>query len=250
MGNGPSIKLQFENIKKSRNNFELLCVNNFPNTKYYTELKPNYFLISSYEYWNNENTVDQNKQIRYDVIRALIQKTDWPIIFFLPAKSKSTKKFISNIRSNKNIEIQFFNTTPVSGFINITHWCFKMNLGMPRPHNVLIPSIMIAINSGFENIMLFGADHSWLPEISVDDKNNALISQKHFYKSPIDQKGFMYQNGPKPRKLHEILYKFMLSFKAYHILEQYAKKRKINIHNYTEGSFIDAFTRKKPSDLW
>ena len=53
---------------------------------------------------------------------------------------------------------------------------------MPRPRNVLIPSIMLAINSGYRRVYVAGADHSWLKTLSVDDENRVVSIQPHFYK--------------------------------------------------------------------
>lgn len=250
MGNGPSIKEQFQSIEENRTYYDVLCVNNFPNTEYYTKLKPDYFIILSEEYWTNDTTIDQNKQTRYDIITALIEKTDWPIDMFIPVKSKRKQDFLDKIAANKFINVLFYNTTPIEGYKGVRHWGFKNKLGMPRPHNVLIPSLIVMINAGYKRILLLGADHSWLPEISVDDNNNALISQKHFYESVMDKKAHMYVKGRSPRRLHEILHKFMLSFKAYHTLKEYADYREVSVLNCTENSFIDAFDRKTEYELW
>ena len=59
------------------------------------------------------------------------------------------------------------------------------------------------INSGFETIALVGADHSWIPMISVDENNNALVNQQHFYDAESSKSQRMYRSGKKPRKTKE-----------------------------------------------
>ena len=105
------------------------------------------------------------------------------------------------------------------------------------------------INCGFENIYLLGADHSWIPMISVDEENNALVNQQHFYDAGTSKSQKMYRSGKKPRRLYEILEKFMFSFRAYFDLRSLAEERGVKIYNCTQGSFIDAFERKSISEI-
>ena len=114
---------------------------------------------------------------------------------------------------------------------------------MPRPHNVIIPSLMIAINLKYKNIYLFGVDHSWLSEITVTDGNDVLINQKHFYDENISKPNTMNKGGVGKRKLYEVLEKFMLSFRGYFIIKDYANYRKTKILNATKNSYIDAFEK-------
>ena len=48
----------------------------------------------------------------------------------------------------------------------------------------------------------------------------------------------------RPRKLHEILRKFYLSFKGYWEINSYAEKKGVQIINSSETSMIDAFPKK------
>lgn len=243
LGNGPSIKSILEEHIDTLSSQTLVCVNNFPNTPYFEKIKPNYFIITSEEFWEDSKTIDPNTQLRKDIIQALITKTKWPLTFFLPASSRTKESFIQKISVNSNIKICFYNKTPVEGLSYFNHFFFRKGWGMPRPHNVLIPAIMTSINTGFKEIILLGADHSWLPLITVNKKNEALVANKHFYDSNA-KKEIMYRKGVRPRKLHEILEKFMLSFRGYFSINEYAKKQKVQIWNATPNSFIDAFDRK------
>ena len=242
MGNGPSLKDNLKNNLEALKNQTLFGVNNLPSTDVFEKLRPAYFLIVSDEYWN-PGTITKHQKVRDAIIQNLIQKTSWPLVFFLPARAKKNKSFIDKIEANSNITISFFNKTPVEGMTAISHFFMSMGWGMPRPHNVLVPSIFNCINAGFKNIYLIGADHSWIPLISVDKNNNALVNQQHFYDQGQDNKEVMHQKS-KPRRLHQILEKFMLSFKAYFVLEAFAESKGAHIYNCTPDSFIDAFDRK------
>lgn len=244
LGNGPSIKKVFDEHLEKLKEKETLCVNKFPDTDVYQKIKPNYYVITSPGYYNKD-AIDYNVDVRKKIIAALISKTTWPLICFLPTESKKNKEFINKIKSNQNLKIYFFNTTPIEGIRLISHFLLRKKLGSPRPHNVLIPSILIAINSGFKNIFLLGADHSWLPQISVNDKNEVLINQKHFYDDTTSRPRQMHKNeGLNNRTMDEVLDKFRLSFKSYHDLEKYSENMGSKVINLTPNSFIDAFEKR------
>ena len=116
---------------------------------------------------------------------------------------------------------------------------------MPRPHNVLIPSIATALRLPFRKIYLAGADHSWLPEISVTDDNEVLMHQKHFYDRDVSKAETVKKEDLNSAHLHTILYHMHVAFRAYFILRDYADSLGKEIINITPGSFIDAFRREK-----
>jgi len=208
MGNGPSLKNELSEHTTLLKNNTTLAVNFFANTQFYTTIQPNIYLINAPEFWMEE--IEE----RFEKLRTV---------------------FFSVVR---------FNPIPVEGLSTINHFFFSKNLGMPRPHNVIIPCMMNCINAGYKNIALIGVDHSWLPELSVNEDNVAMLHQKHFYDSNSSKDRPMKNLERKPRKLHEILEKFYFSFRGYFIVRNYAESRSANIYNCTKGSFIDAFDRK------
>ena len=119
---------------------------------------------------------------------------------------------------------------------------------MPRPHNVLIPSLILAIQSGYKEINVVGADHSWIEELTVNENNEAMVHQKHFYDEDSSKSEAMYKLGRRPRLLHEILEKFVYAFRSYHFIRQFSEKKGAKIWNLTPKSFIDAFDRRKTMD--
>ena len=125
---------------------------------------------------------------------------------------------------------------------------------MPRPHNVLVGSLFLSIRMGYKEVYVYGADHSWLKDIFVAEDNMVYLSQKHFYDNQVDSSDHYAGSNRRPmystdknevRKLHEVLYKFTVTFKSYWELERYASKKAISINNCTPNSFIDAFSRIK-----
>jgi len=108
---------------------------------------------------------------------------------------------------------------------------------------------LILIYLNYKIIYIIGADHSWLPEITVNDKNEALINQKHFYDENESRPEKMQDYISRPRKLHEIIHKFYLTFKGYWIIKEYAANKNVSVYNASEISMIDAFERKEIPEI-
>lgn len=239
LGNGPGLN---DIVPEHLSGSICLAVNNFAMTPMFSEVRPPYYVIAAPEYWLDH--VDQNYvDMRNNLFGQIEEKLTWNMEIFIPFKSRKYRFKEKLSKLNTHLKISYYNDTPAEGISIMTHFAFRKRLGMPRPHNVLIPSIMIAIWKNFKHIYLYGADHSWLQEIYVGDDNIAYLTQKHFYDSKEAKPDIMKKKGTGTRKLHEILQKFMLTFEAYHRINVYAMKNHIAIINKTKNSFIDAFTR-------
>lgn len=253
LGNGPSLKELLDTQIDYLKSKDLLCVNYFARTEEYTLLKPEIYVICSPEYFTQEDKQDfaVERQLTLDTIA---EKTSWPMTFCIPAIAKKNDFWKTKFKDHPFIRIFHMTTTPIEGFKGFEHWAFRKMLGMPRPHNVLIPSIYLAISLDYKEIEIAGADHSWLQEIYVDSDNEVLLSQKHFYdKQASKQKHYrdatiaqpMYHGGSKDsRKLHEVLEKFYYTFRAYWTLRSFAESKGKVLTNITPNSYIDAFQRK------
>ncbi|MCF8372132.1 MAG: DUF115 domain-containing protein [Bacteroidales bacterium] len=244
LGNGPSLNRSITDNPEFLKGKKLICVNDFPKTDLYEKIKPEIFVTTAPEFWL-ENIKQMYKDNGRKIFEAIASKTTWKIRFYIPAQAKNYKAWQEILATNTNVSIHYFNNTPVEGFRWFRNLFFKWNLGMTRPHNVAIPSIMISLNLGFKEIYLFGVDHSWIPEISVDDNNRVLVNQKHFYDEG-KTKGLpmgVTTEGKGDKKLHEVLQKFLHTFEGYFTIRDYAESIHAKIFNCTPGSFIDAFER-------
>lgn len=246
LGNGPSLTASLERKPEFLGSSSLFCVNYFANSNQYEKLQPERYVIAAPETWLKKiNTPIRNSyKVLYDNIAT---KTNWPITLYLPSvaiRSEFYRDFVRpRFEKNKNINVYFINLTPIEGFRFISYRFFRWNWGMPRPHNVLIPALIIAVNSGFKKIYLLGSDHSWIKEITVNNDNQVMIRQVHFYESGPAVARPMRQLGTGSRKLHEVFLKFYYSFASYFTIRDYAEKRGVEIINATPGSYIDAFDR-------
>lgn len=238
LGNGPSLQEVDLNILDG----DLMAVNNFALTEKFEVSKPKYYILNAPEYWIAD--VDSEYiELRQKLTKAIDSKTLWPMSIYLPFGAKNSD-FCEGLQKIKNIEVIFYNTTPVEGYSWLTFRIFDAKLGMPRPHNILIPAIMTSLWMGYKKIFIYGADHSWLSEIFVGENNNVYLTQKHFYDTQTAKPDVMKKLGKNQRRLHEVLEKFYLTFKGYHEIRSYAISRNCQIINYTRNSFIDAFDKK------
>ena len=237
MGNGPSLSETINAHADILRATPSLAVNFAANTPEFRQLRPRYYVLADPHFFasGNENV---------DRLIANINAVDWPMTLFLPFAAKGAS---SKINSEK-VKIEFYNAVGVEGFEWLENAAFKSGRGMPRPRNVLIPSIMIAVKMGYKNIYVAGADHSWTKTLSVNDRNEVVSIQPHFYKEDEKEERRIrtdYLRYP----LHQILYSFYVAFRSYFTIQRYAVSQGVKIYNVTPGSFIDAFPRTTLSEL-
>jgi hypothetical protein len=245
LGNGPSLKFAFEKHEQLFKSTPLICVNSFPTTPEYVKFKPKYCLFLDPAFFMK----DYNKT--YPHVKAsienLIKNTDWKLQLLLPTAARNTSYIKSLPEKNPNISISYFNYTIVHGYSFLRHFLFKKNLGMPSCQNVVGAAIFIGLNLGYKRISLFGADHNLGQNLFVNDQNEVCMIHYHFYSDgkplivPVSP-----QSGTNLKTNISGFYKLCAkTFSVYYILEEYARWLNVKIYNTTEGSFIDAFERKK-----
>lgn len=247
LANGPSLTAE---IDEAGSDFfvgrENLVVNYFVFSDVYEIIKPVHYVISAVELFQDvppDTLLDKNIRL----YKELQERTKWEMVLYVPMAGKKFKGW-KKILENPNIKVHYYNTAVSEGSTWLINWMLKHQLGMPRLQNVLIAAITLSIVAGYKKIFLFGVDHSWLKEITVTNDNSVLINQPHFYDKDSKAEK-MIKNHTETRKLHEVLYKFYCSFKAYFDLKRFAEKNGTQIFNLTELSQIDAFDRMTIEEL-
>jgi hypothetical protein len=246
LGNGPSLSNSLIKYKIDLINYDLICVNNFVISDFFTEIKPTFYILAAPIFFKPEKELSIFYiELRDSIFDNLKEKTNWEINLMVPFIAQKSDFFKKFLNENSLFKPIYFNPTPIEGLQFVNNLLFKLGLGMPRPHNVIIPAIMNCIYLQYKNIYILGADHSWLPEISVNQMNEALVSQKHFYDENDPKPLKMEDYISRPRRLHEIIHKFYLTFKGYWEIKSYAQYNRINIYNSSEHSMIDAFEKRE-----
>lgn len=244
LGNGPSLNDSLKENFDFINKYPKVCVNYFCKSDYYEKLKPSIYVLNAPEHFAEVAPTKLHNDAREEMFNLIGSKTTWPLKLVIPASTKKYPFWHDKIAKNKNITVDYFNQTPVEGLQFFCNWVFKNNLGVPRPHNVLIPSLVIALNLNFKKLYLFGADHSWHEQWVLNKDGDFEMGHVHFY----DTKGYFAKsvNMDGGKKLfHELLYKFYLTFKGYFIIKDYAQNRNAAIYNASKKSYIDAFEKIK-----
>lgn len=239
LGNGPSLNNTMQNHKDFLLSRHLLAVNFAANTPIFTELRPKFYMLTDPHFF-----VRMEQENVKQLWENFAKKVDWDMTLFIPTKVKRCGEWFSLARSNKNISICTYNMTPIEGLQWFENLAYNHRWGMPRPRNVLIPSLMQAIAMQYKKVYLAGADHSWLKTLSVDDDNRVVSIQPHFYKEAKSEEERIkkdYMSIP----LHQVLKSMYIAFRTYHVIRRYADYRGVEILNITPDSFIDAFKKLK-----
>ena len=233
LGNGPSLRTNLDNDLDLLRSADTLAVNFAANTPEFSEIQPTYYLLADPHFFDKAGE-DPNVGRLIENLNSIT----FPMTLFVPAGARKADSYFHN----HNLTVKHFSFTAVEGYTWFENAMMNSHRGMPRPRNVLIPSIMVGIWLGYKEIYLLGADHSWLKTLSVNDRNEVVSIQPHFYKEDSREQqrvNEVYVN----RQLHEVLESMMIAFKSYHRIREYADRCGTQIFNSTPGSLIDAFER-------
>ena len=245
LGNGPSLKeslaAQLEFIRQT----EIVCVNNFAHADVFSQLRPQDYIISDPNYFLfTEQTTDRDdiKQ----TLNIFLTSVNWSMFLYVPHFAKGSYLLRKIEQGNPNINVVYFNYTVVRGFRWLVYWLYGKGLGMPQAQTVIIAALTLMINRKFDRIYLFGADTSWHEEIRLNEQNQLLIKQIHFYDKPKDithqpvysdaQRQRTFSMASQFLSLHKV-------FRGYEVLRDYADHRGVKILNASAKSYIDAFER-------
>ncbi|GAB3712549.1 hypothetical protein GCM10027592_51070 [Spirosoma flavus] len=245
LGNGPSLNDSLTNHLDFLLETELVVVNGFALTDYFTRLRPtNYIIADPNCFTFNENTT--GREDLQQILKSLIEQVDWTMRLYVPNFAKGSY-FIRKIQlENRRIELVFFNSTPVRGFRWFRYWLYGANMGMLQAQTVVITALFLMINRRFEQIFLFGADTSWHEQIRVDESNQLLIKQIHFYDKPKDVDFAPVYSDAHRTRTFSMASQFLSlhkTFLGYEVLREYADYRKVPVLNASSKSYIDALER-------
>ncbi|MCM1041142.1 MAG: hypothetical protein NC396_01760 [Bacteroides sp.] len=233
LANGPSLKDFLDQKRLFWESKDRLTVNHACKSPIFTEIRPQYHVFADPAFFN-----DSGSSTTFDVIA---QKVTWKFFVFVPFSAKKQPLWREKhkiLQQNPYIHVRFFNMTKVSGFDSFVNHCVKRGWGLPSPRNVLVPSIAHCLRMGYKNIYLAGADHSWIKELWVNDNNEVMIDDRHYYDSASS-------NVHQTAHLSLVLESIAIALNSYSDLERYAKCKNAKIYNITPGSYIDVFERMK-----
>lgn len=104
------------------------------------------------------------------VFNLLNNQVEWPMTIYVPAQN--LKQFVEFSRLvNSNIKVLGVNTIIYNGFEKFRSFFYRVGLSSPPPQTVTNLAIFVGINTGYQNIDLFGVDHTFLSALMVNEKS-------------------------------------------------------------------------------
>lgn len=242
LGNGPSLKKDLPEILVKKEQADYICVNSFPLTDPFRELKPGVIVLTDTAWWRFDPS-EEDEKTRSRVYRTL-NDIDWDMQLIV--SNNSDFDFIKSQIHNTRITPVKMRAVSIQRPLN-RHAFSYYDCGyfMPPITNVLVAAVFCAIKAEYCNIEIYGADFSYMQLIDVDQEtNHVVINEEHFYETrdreivPKDAG----ENSP-PITMYEFLTVQALALKSHELLAGYAKKKGIKIVNKSSYSLIDAYKR-------
>lgn len=210
---------------------DYMVVNSFVSHEAYTKLRPKYYVLA------DPNFV----KLLPHIVEKIYEDTKWLLTLFIPWSNAYNQSWL---KSNEFINVVHVNANAYVGPEQYRIDSYEHNLAMPIVYNVLNMALYIAIFMGYQQVELYGAEHSWTRMIFVGDDNKLYWKDSHFYdKEPVTESAILKEDGSS-YKMHEMMYEYYMVFKCYWELRELAEKHGCHITNCTPNSFIDAFDRR------
>lgn len=248
LGNGPSLSVNLSRDMSILEKNPVLCVNGFALSEAYELLKPVYYVLADDAFWADE-LPERTQNFVDSTLDTIINKTRWSMTLFLPIKGvRVLRKRKSELFTHPFIIVQEYNSSVLRGFKCIVHVLLQSNMGLLSRQNVLVPSLLLAVNMGYKRIILLGADHSWHRNLFVANDNRLYLKDEHFYKDENNLVPVML--GNRPSRIYEQFDSMAKTLRLYWEVADYMQRKKSVIINASETSFIDAFPRATLNELF
>ena len=242
LGNGPSLSKSLNIINTDLD--DIIMVNYSPLSDIFWELKPKFLCLLDPVYFNKTemSSDERNKKEMY----KRLEEIDWNLTIVSPVIYR--KKIV--VFKNKNIKYDFVNYVSIGHDVSFFRFqLYKYNLSAPAMFNVVVMALYMSLQRGYHSIVLHGVDADLFKRICVNDKNEIIIDDAHFYAKEKRNLNKEKYHGYTIGGLYRLLEDQSVVFKSYVDLFNYSKYLGIKIFNATHTSMIDAFERFKSVDL-
>lgn len=242
LGNGPSFSLIEKHLDQLKD-FDFCAVNLSVNTDLFFKLKPKMLVMVDMLFWQKPESEHIKKA--WDNI----QRIDWAIQIFIPYDFPYHIK--EAFEKNKNVTVRRYANNswePETKYANrIKMWLYKKGLVSPNFSNVSLSAIYAAILCGYKEINLLGVEHSWMKDIGVNNCNEVVVVDRHYY----GENETVWRNyDGTPIRLIDFLSSQLVTFTGHLYLQEFADYMNVKIFNRTTGSFIDAYEKRTLDTLF
>lgn len=90
--------------------------------------------------------------------------------------------------------------------------------------------------NNYKKIFILGAEHDWIKNIEVNDKNQLILNDLHFYDGENNKRILEFNMIDEYRSLY-------LLYKEYMKIKQFSEYMNCKIYNATNGGLLDIFER-------
>ena len=104
LGNGPSLKHFLKKEMAFMENKIIFAVNYFARTAEYKKVKPEFYVITSPEYFLSEEKEDYANE-RIITLKTIFKETVWPMVLIIPLIAKKNTHWRSHLIDNKMIHV-------------------------------------------------------------------------------------------------------------------------------------------------
>lgn len=246
IGTGPSLSSDFPRLLQSRQGASCMAVNTFALQEMYGLIQPEFYVLFDPVYFQPSQLERINRE-KESLLKALVQHTRWEMVLLMPLMAKNSEFCQQLRRQCPTIRPVFLKNIPViGGMTSVNLWLFRRGLANPLYQNVLVACIYIALKMNHRSVQLWGADHSWLPNLKVMPDNSLVLVDKHM--QLLVGAGFgSYFDGIGIGVVDVFIHQLAAMFREYHVLRRFADSLSIPIVNNTRSSFIDAFEKANPA---
>lgn len=244
LGNGPSLKEVLSTDADFLSGQDLFAVNKFFLTPQFQILKPRYYMLLDPAFNVSANTLPKYLRMQKDILRAFADTVTWPMILFVPTYTDMQEQWTQLQESNGNIKVFYTSIVCGTASQSLKQALYKRSLAMPAPTNVLVAAIFIGLNMGYSEINVLGGDHSWVRDLKVDENNNLSVLDAHFYGGG-EVSCVNAGERDSAYTMSSLLSAWASSYESYFELNAYAETIGSKVYNLTEGSYIDAFPRRR-----
>ena len=241
LGNGPSFSLVTDHLDEMKD-IDFCAVNLSVNTEVFFRMKPKMYVIVDMGFW-----IDKSDE-RFLQAKKNISKIDWDMRIMLPFNCPNS--FKKELERNPFVKVCRYANNSWNPELKKANYLkmrlFKNGLVSPDGSNVSISAVYVGLLLGYKQISLIGTELSWMKDIKVNDKNEVVLVDRHYY-GDVEHVWLDY-NG-NSIKLVDFLGSQLTTFTGHMELRQFADYLGSRIINRTPGSYIDAYERGKFEEL-
>jgi hypothetical protein len=233
--NGPSLNQSINDEYNFIANHTKIVVNFSPCSSLFWDLKPEFLVLVDPSFWV-DNISHQLKEKINELNKNLI-RVDWSLKIIMPNFAKDKNHILSSVKKD-NIEIIYINSAQ-SNKVDLQDRLidYKVNKSSPLFQSVSVAALYFAINIGFKKIYLFGYDHDWIKNMKINEKNQIVFRDNHYYDNSEKESEVINSTLLEEYKAQ---YQLHLSYQE---LSKYEKEMGVKVFNCTKNSMLDSFER-------